>query len=47
VGIVSRRWRTPARDVVEFRSAAVETLAVGVPEEDVAGKQDGAVFNLV
>ena len=46
VRIVRRRWRTLARDVVEFRSATVETLDVGVPEEDVAGKQDGAVFNL-
>jgi len=30
---------------VEFRSAAVETLAVGLPEEDEAGKEDDAVCN--
>ena len=30
---------------VEFRSAAVVALAVGVPEENVNGKQDGAICN--
>jgi len=31
--------------LLEFRAAAVLTLAVGVHEEDVAGKQEGAVCN--
>jgi len=45
VRIVRRRWRTTPVTYVGFRAAAVETLAVGVPEEDVAGKQIGAIFN--
>jgi len=28
--------------LVEFRATAVVTLGVGVPEEDVVGKEDGA-----
>jgi len=31
--------------IVEFRAVAVVTLAVGVPEEYVIGKQDGAGCN--
>ena len=32
-------------NLVEFRAVAVVTLDVGVPEEDVFGKQDGAECN--
>ena len=42
---IGRRWRNPARAKVQFRAAAVETLAVRVPEGDVVGKQDIAGCN--
>jgi len=45
VRIVRRKWRNRARDVSRVCAAAGETLNVGVPEEDVAGKLDGAVCN--
>jgi hypothetical protein len=42
---IGRRWRNPPVTLVEIRAAPVETLAVGEPEEDVDGKDDGAVCN--
>jgi len=42
---IGRRWRTPPVKLLETRAAPVETLAVGEPEEDVVGKEDGAVCN--
>jgi len=45
VRFVRRSQRTPPLILVELWAAAVVTLAVGVHEEDVAGKQDGAVCN--
>jgi len=39
--------RTLPVTLVEIRAAPVETLAVGEPEEDVVGKDDGAVCNRV
>jgi len=45
IRIVRRGWQTPAREVGRVRIVAVVTFAVGVPEEDVAVKQVGAVCN--
>ena len=45
VRIVRRRWQNPPMTLVVFRAAAVETLAVGVPEEDLALKRHGAIYN--
>jgi len=44
VRIGSGKWRKPASDIVEFRAAAVVTLAGGVLEEDVDVKEDSTVF---
>jgi len=35
----------PRVTLVELGAVAVETIAEGVPEENVAGKQYGAVYN--
>jgi hypothetical protein len=40
VRIGTRRWRTPPVNLVEFGAVAVLTLAVGVTEGNVVGKQD-------
>jgi len=39
-GLVEDGRPTPV-NLVEFGAVAVVTLSVGVPEEDVVGKQDG------
>ena len=44
---IGRRWRTPPVTLVEIRAAPVKTLAVGEPEEDVVGNEDGADCNRV
>ena len=42
---IVRSWRTPPLILVDYIAAAVVTLAVGVPTEDVVGKQNGACCN--
>jgi len=40
-----KNMAAPTVTLVDFRSEADETLSAGLPEEDMAGKQDGAICN--